>query len=53
MSDTDIAAIARRLAEALAKFAYERDVESKKDVSRLQTELCSAVRLEQEKGEQA
>jgi hypothetical protein len=46
MTDASIAAIARRLAEALARAAYERDTESKKAVAQLQTELCETVRRE-------
>ena len=46
MSDTSIAAIGRRLANALAKAGYERDQQSKKEVAALHTELCQAVRDE-------
>jgi hypothetical protein len=46
MSDATIAEIGRRLANALAKAGYERDPQSKKEVSMVQTELCQAVREE-------
>ena len=46
MSDANIAEIGRRLANALAKAGYERDQQSKKEVSVVQTELCQAVREE-------
>lgn len=46
MSDASIAEIGRRLANALAKAGYERDQQSKKEVSMVQTELCQAVREE-------
>lgn len=51
MSDAQIAAIGRNLAEALAKCAYERDSDSAKAVLQLQTELCAAVRNELQQGE--
>jgi hypothetical protein len=46
MSDEVVAAIARRLAEALAQSAYERSNDAKISVSRLATELVAAVREE-------
>jgi hypothetical protein len=46
MSDTIVAAVARRLAEALAKWSYERSDESKQDVRRRQVELVQTVREE-------
>jgi hypothetical protein len=48
MNDAVIANIGRNLAEALARCAYERDVDSAKAVAVLQTELCAAVRSEHE-----
>lgn len=47
MSDTEIAAIGRNLAVALAKRGYERSTEASKEVARLQTELCAAVKNEE------
>lgn len=46
MNDAKIAAIARRLAEALSDVAYTRKEEDKKRVSALNTELCAAVKNE-------
>lgn len=46
MSDQRIAAIGRRLAEALARFGRERGDAEKKAVALLHTELCEAVRQE-------
>lgn len=47
MSDAEIAAIGRALAQALIRRAYERDPESSKQVLFGHTELCAAVRREQ------
>jgi hypothetical protein len=46
MSDMMVAMVARRLAEALARSAYERTDEAKKDVSQRLTELVRVVREE-------
>ena len=48
MTDAVIAGIGRHLAQALARRAYERDAESSKAVAQLLTELCAAVRSENE-----
>jgi hypothetical protein len=47
MSDTEIALIGRSLAQALMQVARNRDDASKREVSRLHTELCAAYRTEQ------
>jgi hypothetical protein len=47
MSDTEIALIGRSLAQALMQVARNRDDTSKREVSRLHTELCAAFRNEQ------
>ena len=48
MTQTDqaIIAIARSLAVALIEADYSRDPNDKREVARLQTELCAAVRQE-------
>ena len=46
MSDASIAAIGRRLAQALIRRAYERDPQSAKDVLLYHTELCAEYRAE-------
>jgi len=46
MSDKELAGIARALAEALIRRAYERDPESSKQVLFSHTELCAAYRAE-------
>lgn len=46
MSDKSIAAVGRRLAEALSDFAYTRKDEDKKLVAALQSELCQTLRNE-------
>ena len=46
-ADAVIAGVARRLARALARAAYERDADSRKAVAALQTELCEIVRTEE------
>jgi hypothetical protein len=46
MTDQTIAALARSLAAALAQVGYSRDPNDKREVMRLQTELCAAVRQE-------
>ena len=46
MTDKTIAAVARRLAEALAKSAYERSDIAKMQAAALATELITAVRQE-------
>lgn len=48
MSDAGIAAIGRRLAEALARMARERRDADRKEVSAVQTELVAAVRAEEQ-----
>jgi hypothetical protein len=48
MSDTQLAGIARDLAYALMRFAYERDGEARQDIARLHSDLCKAVRKEHE-----
>jgi hypothetical protein len=50
MTQTDqaIIAIARSLAAALAQVGYSRDPDDKREVIRLQTELCAAVRQEEQ-----
>jgi hypothetical protein len=47
MSDSEIANIGRYLAIALSRRGYERSPEATKEVLRLQTELCAAVRSEE------
>ena len=47
MSDSEIAAIGRTLAQALIRRAYERDPEAAKQVLLGHTELCAAWRAEQ------
>jgi hypothetical protein len=47
MTDQAIASIARSLAVALAQAGYSRDVSDKREVMRLQSELCAAVRQEE------
>jgi hypothetical protein len=42
-----MAAIARRLAEALCAWARDRRADARVDISALQTELCQAWRAEQ------
>lgn len=51
MNDQQIAAIARNLAVALRDLAYTRKEEDKKRVSALQTELCAAVRQEEDQAQ--
>lgn len=46
MSDADVAAVARNLAEALRDAAYTRKDEDKKRVAQLNYELCAAVKKE-------
>jgi len=46
MAEAKLAAIGRRLAEALADAAYTRKDEDKKRVAQLQMELCAAVKQE-------
>jgi len=46
MADAHIAAIGRRLAEALSDVAYTRKDEDKKRVAQLNMQLCNAVKLE-------
>jgi len=48
MTQTDqaIIAIARSLAVALIEAGYSRNPNDKREVARLQTELCAAVRQE-------
>jgi hypothetical protein len=50
MTQTDqaIIAIARSLAVALIEASYSRDPNDKREVARLQTELCAVVRQEDE-----
>jgi hypothetical protein len=48
MTDQAIATIARLLAAALAQVGYSRHVSDRQEVARLQTELCAAVRLEEQ-----
>ena len=48
-NDTEMARIGRTLADALRRYARERDAESKKEVSALHAELCAARRDELEK----
>jgi len=48
LSDVKMARLARVLAEALAKYAYERNDDAKKEVMRLQMELVQARRDEME-----
>jgi len=47
MTDQIIIAIARPLAAALAKAGHSRDPNDKREVARLQTELCAAIRQEE------
>ena len=46
-NDAKIAAIARRLAEALSAWARDRRADARVEISALQTELCAAWRAEQ------
>jgi hypothetical protein len=46
MTDQAIITIARSLVAALAQAGYSRDPNDKREVMRLQTELCAAVRQE-------
>jgi hypothetical protein len=48
MSDVAIITIARSLAAALVRAGYDRNLDDKREVARLQTELCAAVRQEEE-----
>ena len=48
MTDQVIAAAARSLAAALAQAGYSPDPDDRREVMRLQTELCAAVRQEQQ-----
>lgn len=48
MTDAWIATVARKLAEALNRVARERSDDAKKQVALLHTELCAAVRDEEE-----
>ena len=48
MSDAHLAGIARDLAYALMRFAYERDGGARQDIARLHSDLCKAVRKEHE-----
>ena len=48
MTDQVIAAAARSLAAALAQAGYTRNPDDKREVMRLQTELCAAVRQEEQ-----
>ena len=48
MTDQAIAAVARSLAAALIEAGYARSPDAKREVARLQTELCAALREEQE-----
>ncbi len=47
MSDQSMAAVGRRLAEALSMFARERDMDGRKAIAQLHTELCQAWREDQ------
>jgi hypothetical protein len=53
VTDQAIASIARSLAAALAQVGYSRDPNDKREVMRLQTELCAAVRQEEQGGKEA
>lgn len=46
MSDKEVAAVGRNLAEALADYAYTRKDEDKKRIAALNTELCRVVKGE-------
>jgi hypothetical protein len=48
VTDQAIAAVARSLAAALIEAGYARSPDAKREVARLQTELCAALREEQE-----
>jgi hypothetical protein len=48
MTDQTIVAIARSLAAALSQAGYSRNPDDKREVMRLQTELCAAVRQEEQ-----
>jgi hypothetical protein len=48
MTDEAIVVIARSLAAALAQAGYSRNPNDKREVARLQTELCAAVRQEEQ-----
>jgi hypothetical protein len=51
MSDDKVAAIGRRLAEALRDYAYTRKDDDKKRVVALQVELIEYVKSEEKAGE--
>jgi hypothetical protein len=53
MTDQTIAAIARSLATALAQAGYSRAPDDRREVKRLQTELCAAVRDEEPDAKEA
>lgn len=48
MSDAAVLPIARALADALMECAHERSDAARKEVARLNMELCAAVRSERE-----
>jgi hypothetical protein len=53
VTDQAIITIARQLAAALAQVGYSRDPDDKREVMRLQTELCAAVRQEEQGAKEA
>jgi hypothetical protein len=48
IDDNKIAGIGRSLASALSRFARDRRDEDRKEIARLQSELCAGVRAENE-----
>jgi hypothetical protein len=46
MTDAELAAIARRLGEALIEYAYSRRDDQKKLIAEIHTELCTKLRQE-------
>jgi hypothetical protein len=53
VTDQTIASIARSLAAALAQVGYTRNSDDKREVMRLQAELCAAVRDEEPAAKEA
>ena len=48
MTDSELASIARNLAHALMDYAYTRKDDDRKRLNALQTELCAAVKQEEQ-----
>lgn len=52
MSDNSVAYVGRQLAHALRRFANTREDGWRKEIARLQTELCQQVRNEENERDQ-